>query len=183
MINNDPTAATTAHHQHVPVRQGTFELRGVHCLCCAGAVERVLREQPHITEVQLDWKNDVVHVGYDPARIGPEDIEEVITQTGCDCKPTEVGEEEHHHEAMAPPERRMQHLGHGVDTQPISMGTKHDRMQYEMPATHADHGDHMDHDMSDPLMAAKMERDMRNKFFVALRSEEHTSELQSRVDL
>jgi Cu2+-exporting ATPase len=167
MINNDPTAATTADHQHVPVRRGTFELHGVHCLCCAGAVERVLREQPHITEVQLDWKNDVVHVGYDPASIGPEDIEQVITQTGCDCSPAEV-EEEHHHEAMAPPERRMQHLGHGVDTQPISMGTKHDRMQYEMPATHADHGDHADHDMSDPNMAKKMERDMRNKFFVAL---------------
>jgi len=62
----------------------------------------------------------------------------------------------------------MQHLGHGVDTQPISMGTKHDRMQYEMPATHADHGDRMDHDISDPNMAATMERDMRNKFFVAL---------------
>jgi P-type Cu2+ transporter len=167
MTNNDPRAAATADHQHVPVRRGTFELRGVHCLRCAGAVERVLREQPHITEVQLDWKNDVVHVGYDPASIGPEDIEQVITQTGCDCSPAEV-EEEHHHEAMGPPERRMQHLGHGVDTQPISMGTKHDRMQYEMPATHADHGDHADHDMSDPLMAATMERDMRNKFFVAL---------------
>jgi len=48
------------------------------------------------------------------------------------------------------------------------MGTKHDRMQYEMPATHADHGDHMGHDMSDPAMAAAMERDMRNRFFVAL---------------
>ncbi|HSK82454.1 MAG TPA: heavy metal translocating P-type ATPase [Rubrobacter sp.] len=167
MANNNPRAATTADHQHVPVRYGTFELRGVYCLGCAGAVERALREQPHITEVQLDWKNDVVHVGYDPARIGPEDIEQFITQTGCDCKLTEV-EEEHHHEVMAPPERRMQHLEHGVDTQPISMGTKHDRMQYEMPATHADHGDHADHDMSDPLMAATMERDMRNKFFVAL---------------
>jgi Cu2+-exporting ATPase len=52
--------------------------------------------------------------------------------------------------------------------QPISMGTKHDRMQYEKPATHADHGDHADHDMSDPNMAAAMERDMRNRFFVAL---------------
>ena len=136
-------------------------------MCCAGAVERALKEHPHVTEVQLDWKNDIVQVGYDPARIGPEDIEQVITQTGCDCKPMDV-EDEHHHEAMAPPERRMQHLGHGVDTQPISMGTKHDRMQYEMPATHADHGDHADHDMSDPNMAATMERDMRNKFFVAL---------------
>src|SRR5215203_5278498 len=167
MTNNYPRAAATTHTEHVPVRRGTFELRGVHCLGCAGAVERALREQPHVTYVRLDWKNDLVHVGYDPARIGPEDLEQVITQTGCDCKPTEL-EEEHHHEAMALPERRMQHVGHGVDTQPISMGTKHDRMQYEMPATHADHGDHMDHDMSDPNMAATMERDMRNRFFVAL---------------
>jgi Cu2+-exporting ATPase len=166
MANIDPRAATTANHQHVPVRRGTFELRGVYCLRCADAVERALREQPHVTDVRLDWKNDVVHVGYDPARIGPKDIEEVITQTGCDCKPTEV--EEEHHEAMAPPVRRMQHLGHGVDAQPIAMGTKHDRMQYEMPATPADHGDHADHDMSDPGMAAAMERDMRNRFFVAL---------------
>jgi P-type Cu2+ transporter len=168
MANNDPRAATTAHTHHVPMRRGTFELRGVHCLNCAGAVERALREQPHVTDVHLDWKSDVVHVGYDPAKIGSEDIEQVITQTGCDCKPTEVEEEHHHHETMARPERRMQHLGHGVDAHPISMGTKHDRMQYEMPATHADHGDHMDHDMSDPNMAATMERDMRNRFFVAL---------------
>src|ERR671921_2538946 len=167
MANNDPGAATTAHTHHVPIRRGTFELRGVHCLCCADAVERALPEQPHVTDVHLDWKSEVVHVAYDPAKIGPEDIEQVITQTGCDCKPTGIGEE-HHHEAMAPPERRMQHVGHGVDTQPIAMGTKHDRMQYEMPATHADHGDHADHDMSDPNMAATMERDMRNRFFVAL---------------
>src|SRR5918994_4895952 len=98
MTNNDPRAATTAHHRHVSVQRGTFELRGVHELRCAGAVERALKEQPHVTEVQLDWKNDVVHVGYDPARLGAEDIEEVITQTGCDCKPAEV-EEEHHHVA------------------------------------------------------------------------------------
>jgi Cu2+-exporting ATPase len=166
MANMDSDAATTADHHHVHVRQGTFELRGMHCLNCAGAVERALREQPHVTDVHLEWKNDVVHVGYDPARIGLEDIERVMTQTGCDCKPTDV--EQHDHEAMAPPQRRMQHVGHGVDARPISMGTKHDRMQYEMPATHADHGDHMGHDMSDPGMAAAMERDMRNKFFVAL---------------
>src|SRR5215203_4986108 len=163
----DSDAVTTADYHHVPVRYYTFELRGVHCLGCAGAVERALREQPPVADVHLDWKNDSVRVGYDAASISSKDIEDVITQTGCDCKPTEVGEE-HHYEAMAPPERRMQHVGHGVDAQPIAMGTKHDRMQYEMPATHADHGDHMDHDMSDPNMAATMERDMRNKFFVAL---------------
>src|SRR5829696_4646666 len=127
MTDTDPKAATTDDSRHTPLRRGTFELRGVHCLGCAGAVERALREQPPVTDVQLDWKNDAVHVGYDPARIRPQGIEELITQTGCDCSPT--GVEEEHHEAMAPPERRMQHLGHGVDAQPISMGTKHNRMQ------------------------------------------------------
>jgi Cu2+-exporting ATPase len=166
MTGIDPEAMAKTDTQHPSLRHGAFQLRGVHCLGCAGAVERALREQPDVTEVRLDWKNDVVHVGYNPARIGPEGIEEVIGQTGCDCAPVDAVEERH--EAAISSERRMRHLGHGVDAQPISMGTKHDRMQYETPATQADHGDHMGHDMSDPTMAADMERDMRNRFFVAL---------------
>jgi Cu2+-exporting ATPase len=178
MTSIDPEATSKTGAHDSSSRQGAFELGGVHCRGCADAVERALRAQPHVTDVRLDWKNDLVHVGYDPSRIGPEAIEGAITGTGCDCKPTGAGE--HHHEAMAPPQRRMRHLEHGVDAQPISMGTKHDRMQYEAPATQADHsghtgdrtgdhaGDHMGHDMSDPAMAKAMERDMRNKFFVAL---------------
>ena len=175
MSSIDPEATSKADSHDPSPRHGAFELGGVHCRGCADTVERALRAQPHVTDVRLDWKNDLVHVGYDPMRIGPEDIEGAITGTGCDCKPTGVeaeAGEEHHHEAMAPPQRRMQHIEHGVDAQPISMGTKHDRMQYEAPATQADHGDHtgdhMGHDMSDPAMAASMERDMRNRFFVAL---------------
>jgi P-type Cu2+ transporter len=171
MSSIDPEATSKADSHDPSPRHGAFELGGVHCRGCADAVERALRDQPHVTDVRLDWKNDLVHVGYDPTRIGPEVIEGAITGTGCDCKPTGVeaeAGEEHHHEAMAPPQRRMRHLEHGVDAQPISMGTKHDRMQYEAPATQADHGDHMGHDMSDPAMAASMERDMRNRFFVAL---------------
>jgi Cu2+-exporting ATPase len=166
MSGIDPAPTAKTDTRRPSKRHGAFRLRGVHCLGCAATVERALREQPHVAEVRLDWKNDVVHVGYDPARIGPEDFKELITQTGCDC--ASVGIEGDHRETAAPPERRMRHLGHGVDAQPIAMGTKHDRMQYEMPATGADHGDDMGHDMSDPGMAAAMERDMRNKFFVAL---------------
>jgi Cu2+-exporting ATPase len=78
----------------------------------------------------------------------------------------------------------MAHLEHQTQMAPIAMGTKMDRMQYEMPATAAQHvhekmqhrgQDHtamahggMDHDMSDPKMARAMELDMRNRFFVAL---------------
>lgn len=73
----------------------------------------------------------------------------------------------------------MAHLDHQTQMGPISMGTKMDRMQYEMPATAAAHvhsAEHtgamnhagMDHDMSDPKMARAMETDMRNRFWVAL---------------
>ena len=164
MTGIDPQATTKADARYPSLRHGTFKLGGVHCRGCADAVERALREQPHVTDVRLNWKNDVVRVGYDATSIDSEEIEKIITQTGCDCAP--AGAERP--EAVAPPERRMQHLGHGVDAQPISMGTKHDRMQYEAPPTQADHGDHMGHDMSDPGMAKAMERDMRNRFFVAL---------------
>jgi len=142
-----------------------FKLGGIHCLSCATAIEEALRAQPNVVDVRLDWKANTVRVGYDPTKIGPEDIEDVITQTGCDCAPVEAPDE---HLVAPSPSRRVVHMEHGVDTQPINMGTKHDRMQYEMPATQAEHGDHADHDMSDPNMAAAMERDMRNKFFVAL---------------
>src|SRR5215207_5584116 len=156
----------TQHAETSSVEHSVFKLGGVHCLGCATAVEGALQGQPHVTDVRLDWKADVVHVGYDPAKIGREDIERVIADTGCECEPVEARGELP--KRLPPQKRRWQHLGHGVDTQPLTMGTKHDRMQYEMPATQAEHGDHMAHDMSDPGMAAAMERDMRNRFFVAL---------------
>ena len=180
-----------AHHQ---VSQTTFQLEDVHCLDCAAAVEAVLKAQPHITGVHLDWANNVVHVGYHADMLDEAEIRRLIATTGCRCAPP--GHAEHVHAAPAvSPTQALAHLAHGVETQPINMGTKHDRMQYEMPATaaqahahvqhdgshaapdtdatdhaaHAQAHDHMGHDMSDPGMAAAMERDMRNKFWVACR--------------
>jgi copper chaperone CopZ len=67
-----------------------FKLSGVHCLGCATAVEEALRAQPSVTDVRLDWRADVVRVGYDPTKIGREDIERVIADTGCECEPVEA---------------------------------------------------------------------------------------------
>jgi P-type Cu2+ transporter len=201
-----------AQHTHT-VAQATFALDGLHCPDCADAVERALRASPHVAGVHLDWAANQVHVSYHAGMITEEAIGHIIAGTGCDCAPTGAADrhDEHaHHSASAG--RRLQHLQHGVDVQPITMGTKHDRMQYELPATGAhaghtsasassraassadhtamghsgmDHGAHagmdhaamghsgmdhaaMGHDMSDPGMAAAMERDMRTKFFIAL---------------
>jgi len=70
------------------------------------------------------------------------------------------------------------HMGHDAVTAPATMPdhTSHaadPHAGHTMPANevmtgHAGHGAHGAHDMSDPTMAADMERDMRNRFFVAL---------------
>jgi Cu2+-exporting ATPase len=201
-----------AHAGSAIEQQAQFRLEDVHCTECADTVERALRAQPHITGVHVDWPNNVVHIHYHPDMISPADIERVITSTGCGCTATPKGNV-HNHAMHAQPSgtRRFKRLQHAVDVQPISMGTKHDRMQYELPSIDArvghphhaaaaqavDHAamghampehtapavtnhtamghdmaamDHaaMGHDMSDPSMAATMERDMRNKFFLAL---------------
>ena len=67
-------------------------------------------------------------------------------------------------------------LGHALDPHPkagdhAAMG--HAAMghaDHKAPDAHGGHGGHggMAHDMSDPAMAAAMERDIRNRFFVAL---------------
>ncbi|NTU78820.1 MAG: heavy metal translocating P-type ATPase [Chloroflexales bacterium] len=198
---------THANHAAAPAH-AAFSLSGLHCTGCADAVERTLKANPHITSVHIDWPASVAHVGYHAGMIAEEEIRALIETTGCPCE----GEEHVGHGATA--QARLENLRHGVDVQPITMGTRHDRMQYELPATGAhahhathaaaarsgqhtgmehsahggemdhsqhaemnhsahgsgamDHSAHMGHDMSDPSMAAAMERDMRAKFFIAL---------------
>ncbi len=119
-------------------QQAQFTLEDVHCTECADAVERALRAQPHITGVHVDWANNVVHVHYHSDMISPAAIEQVITSTGCGCTATADGTA-HDHAVHAQPTRtrRFKRLQHAVDLQPITMGTKHDRMQYELPAVDA----------------------------------------------
>jgi len=128
-------------HSHSNTEQhAAFKLEEIYCIECAEAVEQALRAQPHITSVHLDWPNSVVHVGYHAQMISPEAIEQVIAGTGCSCAPADGAESvahDHAGHAQPPAGRRLQRLRHGVDVQPITMGTKHDRMQYEMPATQA----------------------------------------------
>ena len=246
-----------AHSEHSAQGEQhiTLKLEGMHCTGCADSIEQALRAQPHISGVHIDWASNTAHVSYHSGMISREEIKRLVTTTGCRCAPedhtpatNEAARPVEHgdHSPVARPSaaRGMQHLAHAVDMQPITMGTKHDRMQYEMPATGAhkhhqamaagtaqaqaappmdhtahagggaaaqtspqdhaamghasisaqagsmDHGAHgghsmsqgsqgamdhsamghggMDHDLSDPGMAAAMERDMRNKFFISL---------------
>jgi Cu2+-exporting ATPase len=180
-----------------------FKLGNLCCVICADEVQTALRARAGVTSAAMDYMADKVSVSYDEHAVKTEELVQLIETVGCGCsKVTAVeqvssmqamGEEHAHHGAEStpePPSREIAHIHHQVQMAPISMGTKMDRMQYEMPATPAEHVHHqiqpqhmehaahegmggmahagMDHDMSDPKMARAMEIDMRNRFFVAL---------------
>ncbi|MDP9352757.1 MAG: HAD-IC family P-type ATPase, partial [Chloroflexota bacterium] len=66
------------------------------------------------------------------------------------------------------PEVAHDPLGHALDPHPEIGHDEHRMMAHDAPGqSHTEHGG-MAHDMSDPAMAASMERDIRNRFFVAL---------------
>ncbi|MGH2968732.1 MAG: heavy metal translocating P-type ATPase, partial [Solirubrobacteraceae bacterium] len=138
------------------------------CVCCAGDVVRTVKELPGVLDAALDFPASRLTVRTDGAALDRDDVCEALRRRGYRCEGERV-------------RRSTGQLAHAVQVAPITCGTKCDRMQYELPHTAADeqHRDPaheaphdgeggMSHDMSDPTMAAAMERDMRNRFFVAL---------------
>ena len=137
------------------------------CACCADELEAALKATPHIIDARVDFAADEVTVRYHKGMLGEAAIKAMIDESGrCDCgTPT--------------PQQETAHMHHQAQMAPIIMGTKQDRMQYELPASGA-HAAHaagheaaaghagMDHNTSDPAMARAMEIDMRNRFLVAL---------------
>jgi Cu2+-exporting ATPase len=144
-----------------------LKVSDLYCPCCADELEAALKANPHIVDAKVDYAADEVAVRYDSEALDEAAIQALIAGTGrCTCGPAQARGD-------------TTHMHHQAQMAPITMGTKHDRMQYELPASAA-HKSHdagqeqaaghagMDHDMSDPKMAKAMETDMRNRFFVAL---------------
>ena len=143
------------------------------CGCCADDVATLLRAEPGITGAGVDFQKEAARVEYDESAISEQAIRSLIEARGYHCAPSEV----HGAETRS---RTTGQLAHDAQLAPICCGTKHDRMQYELPHTtaHAVHeevhpgalDEHagMDHDMSDPKVARAMEADMRRRFFIAL---------------
>jgi len=149
-----------------------LEIIDLRCGCCADHIEDVLRSEPAIARAEVNFPKDLVRVEYDETAIDERRIRDLISNRGYRCAaPGEAGPAE-------PGRRTAAQLGHDAQLAPICCGTKHDRMQYELPHTDAAHeqvhpgaaDEHagMDHDMSDPKVARAMELDMRRRFFVAL---------------
>jgi Cu2+-exporting ATPase len=143
-------------------------VQDLRCTCCAEAILGAVRSLEGVGRAELDYQRAELQVELDAAVVDEDRVREVVRRTGYRCEGDVAG-------------ATTGLLAHSAQLAPITCGTKHDRMQYELPHTrgqeqhhdpsheapHEGHGG-MSHDMSDPRMAAAMERDMRNRFFVAL---------------
>ena len=163
----------TVSHEHMSHSAGSgpatlrLDVDNLYCLACAEELEKHLSANPHITRARVDFDARTVDVEYHAGMIDETAIRALIDESGrCTCTGAER-------------DGGMTHLNHRAQMAPMTMGGAHDKMQYEMPSTAA-RAEHdaghtkamshagMDHDMSDPKMAKAMERDMRDRFFVAL---------------
>ena len=129
------------------------------CPCCAAEVLAAARALDGVRAAELDYQGSRLLVELD-AGAGDEAVRDVIRGHGYrsdgDAGGATTGE-----------------LAHRAQLAPITCGTKQDRMQYELPHTRAGKEHHdpsrdgrggMSHDMSDPELAAAMERDLRDRF-------------------
>jgi P-type Cu2+ transporter len=105
-------------------------------VCCARAAERALLANPHVVEARVNYRADVATVTYHAGAVTPDELTAAVRAAGCACAPAERSvAPEVHGEDVGP--AGMGHLAHRAQMAPITLGTKQDRLQYELAATGA----------------------------------------------
>ena len=148
--------------------RATVTVEDLRCPRCVQDVLGAVRALDGVRSADLDYQRGELDVVLDPSLLDEERVRDAVRRRGYRCEGDAGG-------------TTTGQLAHTEQHAPITCGTKHDRMQYELSHTRADEEHHdpaheasheghggMSHDMSDPTMAVAMERDMRNRFFVAL---------------
>ena len=125
-----PHTTSSHHHAHGDTVTQVFQADFA-CLACARAVERALRDQPHVTGVRVDYRAWTVHVTYHAGEADPAAIQALISDRahGCRCAPAAAAGQ-----AVG---GGLAALAHHADMAAVTMGTAADRMQYEFPSTAA----------------------------------------------
>src|SRR5438132_1413487 len=100
-------------------------------VCCARAAERALLANPHVVEARVDYRAEVATVTYHAEAVTGDELAAAVRAAGCPCEPVE----EHGPRSGSARTISMAHLAHRAQMAPITLGTKQDRLQYELAAT------------------------------------------------
>ena len=65
----------------------TLDVKGMHCASCPPTVKVVLKKQPGVDDVKMDSEKHTAEVRFDPSKVSPERLAQVVTEAGYPATP------------------------------------------------------------------------------------------------
>lgn len=65
-----------------PSESVTLDVKGMDCATCPITVKTVLKKQPGVTDVRVDFKKATAEVTFDPGKVSREKLAQVVTEAG-----------------------------------------------------------------------------------------------------
>src|SRR4051794_18193513 len=121
-VEEQGAGATRTAELHLPALCG---------VCCARAAEHALLANPHVVKVRVDYRGEVATVTYHAPAVTSDELAAAVRAAGCPCEPVEG----HVSRTGGAGSVSTAHLAHRAQMAPITLGTKQDRLQYELAAT------------------------------------------------
>jgi Cu2+-exporting ATPase/Cu+-exporting ATPase len=76
----------------------TFPVRGMHCVSCAAAIEKILRKRAGVSAAEVNYGAEAAKISYDETQVKPEDLVKTVAPLGytlVDETAMHAGQEEH----------------------------------------------------------------------------------------
>lgn len=64
------------------MERGLFKVVGMYCTSCKPIVEKQLKNEKGVKNIDIDYMTDTVIVGYDPVLITKEEIKDKLDKSG-----------------------------------------------------------------------------------------------------
>ena len=65
-----------------PNESVTLDVKGMDCATCPITVKTVLKKQPGVTDVKVDFKKATAEITFDPDKVSREKLAQAVTEAG-----------------------------------------------------------------------------------------------------
>jgi copper chaperone len=70
------------YDDNMTMKRGLFKVVGMYCTSCKHIVEKQLKNEKGVKNIDIDYMTDSVIVGYDPAVVTKEQIKDKLDKSG-----------------------------------------------------------------------------------------------------
>jgi heavy metal translocating P-type ATPase len=94
MATTAPESGILADHLEPALDTAELTVGGMHCSACATRIQRSLGKLPAVASASVNLATNRAFVAYDPARVGPEELCQAVTDAGYQAAPVTDGQPE-----------------------------------------------------------------------------------------